>query len=67
MNGPIEMPVGQAAEMLDGVLSVLEEMRRLAKRSTEDDCSDAERVLLQRDLDYCRDLLDHMAEKYQNK
>ncbi|MBR1497861.1 MAG: hypothetical protein IJ617_09565 [Oscillospiraceae bacterium] len=54
-----------AIEMLDRILLVLHEMYKLAERSAQDDCSMAERALLQRDLEDFEKMIDRIADHYQ--
>lgn len=49
--------------LMGQMLAVLGEMEELARRSTQDDCSPRERVLLQRDLELYRKRLDRLADR----
>ena len=48
--------------LLGQMLTVLTEMKKLAQRSTEPDCTPRERLLLQRDLELYRKRLDRLAD-----
>ena len=61
----MEMDVNAAAEMLDRIQPILEEMYRLAERAAQPDCNFAERMLLQRDLDAYRRRIDRIVDSYQ--
>ena len=59
------MEQDNAVEMLDRISLVLQEMYKLAERSAQDDCSPAERALLQRDLEDFSKMIDRIADHYQ--
>ena len=61
----MSMPLDAVIELLDRELVTLEEMHRLAVRAAEDGCSQAERALLQRDMNALIERLDRMVDQYQ--
>ena len=56
----MEMDVIFAEAMLDEVQELLEAMLELAQRAVEDDCTDAERDDLQRQLETLRERIDEV-------
>ena len=58
------LPLEAVIELLDRELATLEEMHRLAVRAAEDGCPQAERVLLQRDMDALIERLDRLVDQY---
>ena len=50
--------------MLDEVQSMLEEMYELAERASQDDCTDAERDVLQGRLAILRERIDETVDAY---
>ena len=58
------LPLDAVIELLDRELVTLEEMHRLAVRAAEDGCSQAERALLQRDMDALIERLDRLVDQY---
>ena len=50
--------------MLDEVQSMLEEMYELAERASQDDCTDAERDVLQGRLTVLRERIDETVDAY---
>lgn len=60
----MSMPLDAVIELLDRELVTLEEMHRLAVRAAEDGCSQAERALLQRDMNALIERLDRMVDQY---
>ena len=63
--GDAFLPLDAVIELLDRELVTLEEMHRMAVRAAEDGCSQAERALLQRDMDALIGRLDRLVTQYQ--
>ena len=61
----MEMDLIFAEAMLDEVQELLEAMLELAQRAVEDDCTDAERDNLQRQLNTLRERIDETVDAYQ--
>ena len=61
----MEMDLIFAEAMLDEVQELLEAMLEIAQRAVEDDCTDAERDDLQRQLDTLRVRIDETVDAYQ--
>ncbi|MBR0313183.1 MAG: hypothetical protein IJQ98_12410 [Oscillospiraceae bacterium] len=61
----MEMDLIFAEAMLDEVQELLEAMLELAQRAVEDDCTDAERDDLQRQLNTLRERIDETVDAYQ--
>ena len=61
----MEMDMIFAEAMLDEVQELLEAMLELAQRAVEDDCTDAERDDLQRQLYTLRERIDETVDAYQ--
>lgn len=61
----MEMDLIFAEAMLDEVQELLEAMLELAQRAVEDDCTDAERDDLQRQLYTLRERIDETVDAYQ--
>ena len=61
----MEMDMIFAEAMLDEVQELLEAMLELAQRAVEDDCTDAERDDLQRQLNTWRERIDETVDAYQ--
>ena len=61
----MEMDMIFAEAMLDEVQELLEAMLELAQRAVEDDCTDAERDDLQRQLNTLRERIDETVDAYQ--
>ena len=60
----MSMPLEAVVELLDRELATLEEMHRLAVRAAEDGCPQAERAVLQRDMDALIERLDRLVDQY---
>lgn len=60
----MSMPLEAVVELLDRELATLEEMYRMATRAAEDGCTQAERALLQRDMNDLIERLDRMVDQY---
>ena len=60
----MEMDLIFAEAMLDEVQELLEAMLELAQRAVEDDCTDAERDDLQRQLHTLRERIDETVDAY---
>ena len=61
----MEMDMIFAEAMLDEVQELLEAMMELAQRAVEDDCTDAERDDLQRQLVTLRERIDETVDAYE--
>ena len=61
----MEMDMIFAEAMLDEVQELLEAMLELAQRAVEDDCTDAERDDLQRQLVTLRERIDETVDAYE--
>ena len=61
----MEMDMIFAEAMLDEVQELLEAMLELAQRAVEDDCTDAERDGLQRQLVTLRERIDETVDAYE--
>ena len=61
----MEMDLIFAEAMLDEVQELLEAMLELAQRAVEDDCTDAERNDLQRQLLTLRERIDNTVDAYE--
>ena len=61
----MEMDMIYAEAMLDEVQELLEAMLELAQRAVEDDCTDAERDDLQRQLVTLRERIDETVDAYE--
>ena len=55
-----------ALASLDGIEELLQRMLALAQRAAADDCADAERAALQRELSALREQIDSFADNYLN-
>ena len=60
----MDMDVTLMEAMLDEVQSMLEEMYGLAERAAQDDCTDAERDVLQGRLTALRERIDETVDAY---
>lgn len=63
--GDTLLPLDAVIELLDREIATLKEMHRLTVRASEDGCSPAERVLLQRDMDAMIERLERLVTQYQ--
>ena len=60
----MDMDATLVEAMLDEVQSMLEEMYELAERASQDDCTDAERDVLQGRLTVLRERIDETVDAY---